>query len=145
MSNVCLQNRINKYLNVYTFLKIYQTYSWKNSWLVCILYFLWNVWVAPNSTRNLNSTCKPYSSRLWVGLLAHAHCDHCPLHWLQLLLVTSCNYVAETTKMELAALVALTLLLGALILLVAVAVRKQNVETDEPEQTAESVGKNSVS
>ena len=47
--------------------------------------------------------------------------------------------------MELAALVALTLLLGALILLVAVAVRKQNVETDEPEQTAESVGKNSVS
>ena len=47
--------------------------------------------------------------------------------------------------MELAALVALTLLLGALILLVAVAVRKQKVETDEAEQTAEPVGKNSAS
>lgn len=45
--------------------------------------------------------------------------------------------------MELAALVALTLLLGALIVLVAVAVRKQKVETNvQEEQTTDTVGKN---
>lgn len=46
--------------------------------------------------------------------------------------------------MEFAALVALTLLVGALILLVAVAVRKQKGETElqQEEQTTHTLGKN---
>lgn len=64
----------------------------------------------------------------------------------QVVAFSGARYVAETLDMEISALVALTLILGALVILVALAVGKRKEEIrEETEQAAEFAGKLPVS